>query len=99
MGKLFVITRNDLELPYQAVQLGHGVAEWMKVNKDHSWQNNTLVYLSVENLQRLELLKQRLDSRCLDPVCFYEPDINNELTSVAVYGADKALAGVNLMGE
>jgi len=99
MEKLFVITRNDLSAAYQAVQSGHAVAEWMIANKDHHWQNKTLVYLAVKDLRRLELLKEKLDSRCYDPVCFYEPDMNNELTAVAVYAKQNSFNALKLMGE
>jgi hypothetical protein len=55
MGKLFVLTRNDLQPAYQAVQAGHAVAQWMLENEGHKWRNQTLVYLSVPDESHLEM--------------------------------------------
>lgn len=94
-----MITRKDIPDSYQAVQSGHSVAQWMLDNPNHEWQNSTLVYLSIKDKERLEMLILKLESRCFKVSRFIEPDIGNELTSIAVYGADKVLSGFKLMGE
>lgn len=91
MGKLFVITRSDIPLEDQSVQSGHSVAEWMLNNPGHEWQNGTLVYLSIQDLAHLEMLCLKLKSRMFEYSVFVEPDINNEMTSIAVYDADSVL--------
>lgn len=48
MKKLYVISRGDLPLAYQAVQAGHAVAQWMLDSGGaNEWNNQTLVYLHV----------------------------------------------------
>ena len=91
MKKLFVLTRNKLRGSSPAVQAGHAVAQFM-LDHDNDWFNHTLVYLRVGSID--ELLQWKYDIQKEYPeakvTTFYEPDIDNELTAIAVYGVDSA---------
>jgi hypothetical protein len=73
--------RKDLPDPYQAVQAGHAVAEWLLC--DQTWQNETLVYLGVKNENDLFIWKEKLDYWNIKYAEFREPDIGNQLTAIA----------------
>ncbi len=99
MKKLFVLSRKDLGLPYQAVQSGHAVAQWLLDNPVNEWQNNTLVYVSVPDEQRLEMWCNKLNSHCYTFSEFFEPDINNQRTAIACYTDSGIFSKLKLMGE
>jgi hypothetical protein len=99
MSKLFVVTRNDLDLAYQGVQAGHGLAAWIYDNPDHPWRNHTLVYLAVDNEDKLKELRFKLERRGYDHSTFHEPDIGDELTAVACHTQDKIFSKLRKMGE
>lgn len=97
--KLYVLVRKDMPLPYQAVQAGHAVAQWCLENPHSTWQNNTLIYLHVENQARLIWWREHLRLRGLDISEFREPDIGNELTAIAVYADEKHFKRLQLLRE
>ena len=47
------------------------------------WKNETLVYLGVKNEQHLKKWKYKLDKIGAEYSCFIEPDIDNQMTSIA----------------
>jgi len=84
--KLYLLLRKDLGTIYSMVQAGHAIAEFALNGNTAAfkiWGNGTLVYLGVPDLQSLEFWQERLKVREKEFVCFYEPDINNELTTIA----------------
>lgn len=83
MKKLYVIVRKDLSNSQMAVQAGHAVAEYLLHSHFSRWQNKTLIYLGVKNLNQLERLKYKLDQEDIDYIEFREPDLNNEVTAIA----------------
>ncbi len=83
---LYVLIRDDLDKPYQAVQAGHAVAQYLLDYPGDSWQNSYLIYLNVSDLKALEFWKWKAEKH-LHTVAvssFCEPDLNNELTAIAV---------------
>ena len=87
MKRLYVISRRDLGPSYAAVQAGHALAEYM-LHGWGNWQNEVLVYLGVENENSLYYEMGRAREKGLECHEFYEPDLNNQLTAIAVYGDD-----------
>ena len=90
-SKLVVITRCDLTPGYQAQQSTHSVAdfahEFPQQFNDWKQNSNSIICLQVNNEKELDALYQKLSK--LTPVTkFYEPDLNDELTSICLY-ADK----------
>lgn len=93
--KLYVLIRKDLPTSYIAVQAGHAVAKWLL--HDQRWQNETLVYLGVENEQELLHWKDKLDFKDMNYIEFREPDIKNQLTAIATLGNDKVFKNIKLL--
>lgn len=51
-------------------------------NKFKQWNNNYIISLSIENEQKLGNLLLNLEKKGVQVSSFYEPDLNNELTSI-----------------
>ncbi len=102
---MVVITRSDLTPGYQAQQSCHAIADFQHAFPDASkdWKDttNSIVLLGARNEQELEKLYDKLSLKT-DVVKFYEPDLNNELTSIALYASPeirKKLANLPLLGK
>jgi len=76
------------------VQAGHTVAQFMIDHPTCEWQNSYLIYLKVRSLEELTLWKSKIQSAAPERLAmsnFSEPDIDNELTAIAVYGCDASM--------
>lgn len=77
--KLYVVVRRDLEVGLRTAQAGHALIGWVM---EYGRPPDNLVVLAVPSLEELH----RVYDRCRDVrmVGFHEPDLNDELTAVAV---------------
>ena len=86
--KLRVITRRDLPTGYQAVQSGHAGIQFQqehrRIAKRWYTKSNYLIFLTVSNEQELERLISLADGSGLKVSVFREPDLNNEITAIAI---------------
>ena len=83
MSKLYVLLRSDIPKNYQAVQAGHAVAQYMLDYPD-TWKNQTLVYLRVNEENDLHIWLERMCKLKANYSPFYEPDIDDQMTAMAV---------------
>ena len=81
--KLYVLIREDLTPPQQAVQAGHAVAEYLLRVPGYTWTNGTLVYLGVQDKERLRRWGRRLEIKGIPFAVFKEPDLGNTMTALA----------------
>lgn len=95
--KLYVLVRKDLPKSQQAVQGGHAVAEFLLRGPSEFWSNGTLVYLGVRNENDLKVWGGTLGDHGHSVVSFREPDRNNEVTALAVFGAGEELTSLKLL--
>jgi hypothetical protein len=76
----------------QIAQSAHSIAqfflEYPELSKE--WNNNYLICLSTENEQSLKKLLDKLTSFGIPISTFYEPDLNNQLTSIAFQHNEKS---------
>lgn len=96
MQKLYVVIRNDMPIEYQGVQGGHAVAQWMLENPDQKWNNNYLIYLQTEDIERL---RYKLNLKDIKHSHFIEPDLDNKITAIACQSEDKLFKKLKLMGS
>lgn len=97
--KLYVLIRADLSQAQQGIQAGHAVAEWMRLQRVQNyailWKNEILVYLSVKDINCLaEWFAQimEVDKKAFNNLAaFYEPDMDNQPTTIACYTDNKNL--------
>lgn len=83
MARLYVLVRSDLPKNYQSVQAGHAVAQFM-IDYPGCWQNETLIYLRVKDEDELGNWNQRFGEIGVNQSPFQEPDLDNEMTALAV---------------
>jgi len=71
----------NLEPVYGCVQGGHAVAQWLLDNKNtQTWNNNYLIYVYAD----IEQWIYKLNLKDLNYSVFYEPDLDNVPTAIAI---------------
>lgn len=83
--KLYVVVDETLTQSQQAVQAGHAVAQFMLQNLNGCWANGHLIYLKAKGGERgLRVFGGHglTDKRAE----FREPDLNNRVTAIALFG-------------
>lgn len=93
MQRLYVLISNKLDLVYGCVQGGHAVAQWLLDHPNQSWNNSYLIYVSAD----IDKWKERLDILSLDYTEFKEPDLNNQITALAVLNNEKIFKKLKLI--
>lgn len=89
--KTYVLVRRDLSYSQRVVQSCHAVVELVHRFKDDSsvskWAdvNKTLVVLSVKDEREMTRTSQKLSDARVRFTEFREPDVNNEITAIAVH--------------
>ena len=93
-SKLLVITRRDISPGYQAVQSAHAAIEFQHEHPEIATKWNTeskyLVFLSVPDEQSLIKLLKKAQMRGLTYSIFKEPDIDNQVTAIALEPTERA---------
>ena len=88
------MVRRDLSPAYQAVQSGHALIEFCLEHNDiaNSWHKNSnyLAYLSVKDELELLFLIDKAQSRGIIVSIFREPDIDNQVTAIAIEPSTEA---------
>jgi hypothetical protein len=69
------------------------------INKvpESGWDNGTMVFLTVRDLDALERTKNKLEMKGNDVVCFKEPDIGDEMTAFALVSEKRILNKLELL--
>ena len=100
-SKLIVVTRKDLIPGSQAVQATHAAIEFIFEHPEiaHDWYkiSKYIVQLSVNNQEELLELSDKLSWKGILFSEFREPDLDNELTAIALEPSEKARRVVSSM--
>lgn len=72
MKRLYVLIDQKLDAVYGCVQGGHAVAQWLLEHPNQEWNNSYLIYLYADLVNK-------------DYSSFYEPDLDNQLTAIALH--------------
>jgi hypothetical protein len=79
-NKLYVLVNKELNPIYGCVQGGHAVAQWLIDNKEQTWNNQYLIYLSAN----IEKWMTRLEIMGYNYTVFREPDLDDAPTAIAI---------------
>ena len=86
--KLYVITREDLDPGYQAVQSLHAgiqfAMEHPDIHKEWYEQSNYLGLLSTSDELELNKLIEKANAAGIPCSVFREPDVDNQITAIAI---------------
>ena len=74
---------------------GHAVAQWLLEHPNQNWNNNYLIYLYAD----LDKWRVRLDLTNKDYSIFREPDLNNQLTAIALQDDGRMFKKLKLVGN
>ena len=85
-----------MEKSYQAVQAGHAVAQHI-IEYPHLWKNEYLIYLQIDDLNKLCEWEWKLKRDGKEFSVFREPDINDEPTAIAVCDDGKMFKKLKLI--
>lgn len=81
MKRLYILVSKNLGPVYGCVQGGHAVAQWLLDNKNtQTWNNNYLIYVYAD----IEQWIYKLNLKDLNYSVFYEPDLDNVPTAIAI---------------
>jgi hypothetical protein len=87
---LVTITRQDITPGYQVVQTAHAIADFIHehpaVSKQWKEESNSIITLSTKDEQSLTDYFNRLKELTPYVTSFYEPDVEDQMTAIAVYG-------------
>jgi hypothetical protein len=87
---LIVVVRADISAGYQVAQSLHAVADFAHQHTEtfNKWksESNSVVALSTPNEKSLLKTLKKLEQMNAELVVFREPDLNDEATSIGVYG-------------
>lgn len=91
--RLYVVVRGDLPVGLRCAQAGHALIGYVL---EHGAPPDNLVVLQVPDLAAIQRVLTRV--RAGRHTAFFEPDIDNELTAVAVAPEQgRALSSIPLM--
>lgn len=86
--KLVVVTRQDISPGYQAVQSAHALIQFQYDHPEiaNNWYKNSnyLAMLSTKDENSLINLIKQCQRLCLNISIFREPDIDNQITAIAI---------------
>jgi hypothetical protein len=90
---MIIVTRSDLSYGLQMSQMGHSLTQFIMENYELSkkWNNNYLISLSISSEKKLEALLTKLCDMDIPVSYFTEPDIDDQLTSIAFIETEKTV--------
>jgi len=83
--KLYVIVNSELTISQQAVQSAHAVAEFLKKHPHTMWSNGHLILLKEKPAYSGSMSRYGFGHSC-EVAEFKEPDLDNKVTAVAIFG-------------
>lgn len=93
MQRLYVLIDEKLSSIYGCVQGGHVVAQWLLNHPDQNWNNSYLIYVAAN----IPKWKKKLDILEIDYTEFKEPDLNNQITALAILNNDRLFKNLKLI--
>lgn len=93
MKRLYVLINENLDPVYGCVQGGHAVAQYLLDNPNQKWNNSYLIYLYAD----VEKWSYKLSKKQFRFSEFKEPDLDNQLTALAVESDGKIFRNLRLV--
>lgn len=92
--KLYILVRNDIPVPDQAVQACHAAEMWAKFDQG-DFRDGATVLLSISGTA-IGIWQRKLAQKCLSHCHFQEPDLGNIVTVIACHTDTNIFSGLPL---
>lgn len=93
MKRLYVLVNKRLNPVYACVQGGHAVAQYLIEHPNQQWNNEFLIYLYAD----VDKWRHKLKDKHKEYSSFYEPDLGNTLTAIAVEDSGEMFRSLKLV--
>lgn len=93
MKRLYVLVNKRLNPVYACVQGGHAVAQYLIEHPNQQWNNEFLIYLYAD----VDRWRLKLRDKHKEYSSFYEPDLGNTLTAIAVEDSGEMFKSLKLV--
>jgi len=97
--RMYVIVRGELSETYRLVQGAHALAQFAMAHpvEFDEWNNQYLIFLKVFNKNALiDFIVYTLSKHNVPYSLFREPDLDDQVTAVALYDNGKVVEGLPL---
>lgn len=98
--RIYTLTRKDMSQGQKAVQSGHAIAQYLIDHNPHLsglWTNGSIINLELGSEKSLKKWINKLELLNLKYSLFREPDMNNEITSIAILHKGDIFRGIPLL--
>jgi len=98
--RIYTLTRTDISKGQQAVQAGHSLAQYIIEWNPHiskKWNNGSIINLGLGSEKSLKRWIKKLERLNIKYSIFREPDMNYEITSIAVLDIGNIFKGIPLL--
>ena len=96
MDKLYALINKNLTPSQKAVQAGHAVSKFASKHPEIDWNEQYFVYLDATEFQMQKHISD-MQIKNINHETFFEPDLDNLLTSVVSIGDGKQFKRFNLI--
>lgn len=97
--RIYTLTRTDISYGQQAIQAGHALAQYIIEHNPHikgDWGNGSIINLALGSEKSLKRWVKKLEILGIKYSLFKEPDINHEITSIAILSEGDIFKGIPL---
>lgn len=98
--RIYTLTRTDLSAGQKITQAGHSLAQYIIDHNPHhagEWGNGSIINLALGSEKSLKRWIKKFDELGLRYSIFREPDMNNEITSIATLHPGYIFSGIPLL--
>jgi len=98
--RIYTLTRSDISSGQKTVQSGHSLAQYIIEHNPHQegeWSNGSIICLKLGKEKALKRWIKKLENMGLKISIFREPDMDNEITSIATLHHGDIFKGIPLL--
>ncbi len=98
--RIYTLTRADLSIGQKSVQSAHALAQYLIDYNPHiefEWNNGSIINLELGNEKSLKRWIKKLEGMNIKYSLFKEPDLNYEITAIAILHTGEIFKGIPLL--
>lgn len=98
--RIYTLTRADINIGQRITQAGHSLAQYIIDHNPHlngQWDNGSIINLALGSEKSLKRWMRKLDELGISFSIFREPDMNHEITSIAILHRGEIFKGIPLL--